>query len=163
MEELCWDDEEGIFLTRYLKDGVVHKSRTRTLSSVLPLFTGLISKEKAARLVEEHIRSEGEFWTPYPLSFVSIDDPRERPGWRWWSLPMLWRGGTWVNMNWMVAVGLMEYGYREEAADLTRHTAEMILREGYREFFDSRTGKGYGGKSYGWSTLVVDMLERCRS
>ena len=163
MEELCWDEDTGIFLTRYLQDGVVHKSRIVTLSSVLPLFTGLISKEKAARLVDEHIRSEGEFRTPYPLSFVSIADTRERPGWRWWSLPMLWRGGTWVNMNWMVAVGLMEYGYREEAAGLARRTAEMILREGaYREFFNSRTGEGYGGKAYGWSTLAVDMLERCR-
>ena len=164
MEELCWDEDTGIFLTRYLKDGAVLKSRTMTLSSVLPLFTGLISKEKAARLVEQHILNADRFWTPSPLSFVSIADPRERPGWRPWSLPILWRGGTWVNMNWMVAVGLMEYGYREEAAGLARRTAEMILREGaFREFFDSRTGKGHGGKAYGWSTLAVDMLERCRS
>ncbi|MBU4195046.1 MAG: hypothetical protein KKE79_00435 [Actinobacteria bacterium] len=163
MEELCWDDGEGIFLTRYEKDGDIRKSRTPTLSSVLPLFTGLISKEKAARLVEEHVLNEGEFQTPNPLSFVSVADPRERPGWRPWSLPMLWRGGTWVNMNWMVAVGLLEYGYREEAEVLTRRTVEMILHEGaFREFFDSRTGRGYGGKAYGWSTLAVDMLDRCR-
>ncbi|MBU4173439.1 MAG: hypothetical protein KKB90_04665 [Actinobacteria bacterium] len=162
MEELCWDEDAGIFLSRYLKDGEVRKSHTGTLSSVLPLFTGLISSDKAARLVKEHVLNDDRFWTTSPLSFVTADDPRERPGWKPWSLPMLWRGGTWVNMNWMVAVGLLEYGYREEAAELTRRTAEMVLREGYREFFNSRTGRGYGGKAYGWSTLVVDMVDRCR-
>lgn len=40
-------------------------------ASVLPLFTGLISKEKARRLVEEHVLSDEVFWTPCPLSFVS--------------------------------------------------------------------------------------------
>lgn len=161
MESLCWDEDEGIFNTRYFREGRIEVNRTRTLSSVLPIFTGLISKEKAKRLVEEHILNEEVFWTPRPLSFVSVSDPRERPGWRRASLPMLWRGGTWINMNWLVTVGLMEYGYDEAAKELAHRTADMILREkAFREFYDSRTGKGYGGKSYGWSTLAVDMVER---
>jgi hypothetical protein len=164
MESLCWDEDDGIFNTRYFKEGRIEVSRTRTLASVLPLFTGLISKEKARRLVEEHITSDEGFWTPFPLSFVSVSDPRERAGWRPVSLPILWRGGAWINMNWLVTLGLLEYGYDEIAEDLARRTAEMILREGaFREFYDSRTGKGYGGKSYGWSTLAVDMIERCLS
>jgi hypothetical protein len=65
-------------------------------------------------------------------------------------------------MNWMIAVGLLEYGYKEAAKELALRSARMILDAGaMREFFDSRTGKGYGGKDYGWSTLAVDMLERC--
>jgi glycogen debranching enzyme len=162
LEELCWDEELGIFLTRYLSDGQVRLSRTITLSSALPLFTGLISGDKASRVVDEHLLSNERFWSPYPLSFVSMDDRRERPGWGRLTLPILWRGGTWINMNWMIAVGLLEYGYKEAAKELALRSARMILDAGaMREFFDSRTGKGYGGKYYGWSTLAVDMLERC--
>lgn len=160
METLCWDEKEGIFLTRYLKDGNIKISRTHTLSSVLPLFTGMMSKEKARRMVEEHILNKGEFYSHYPLSFVSMRDPRERSGWKPFSLPILWRGGVWVNMNWMLVKGLREYGYHDAASDIAQKTAAMILKEGaFREFYDSRTGKGYGGKSYGWSTLALDMLK----
>lgn len=63
-------------------------------------------------------------------------------------------------MNWMIVKGLREYGYNDAASDIAQKTAAMILKEGaFREFYDSRTGKGYGGKSYGWSTLALDMLK----
>lgn len=70
------------------REGAVDLRRGKS-ASVLPLFTGLISKEKARRLVEEHVLSDEVFWTPRPLSFVSLSDARERAGWRRASLPML--------------------------------------------------------------------------
>ncbi|MHB8894296.1 MAG: MGH1-like glycoside hydrolase domain-containing protein [Candidatus Geothermincolia bacterium] len=161
IEELCWDESSAIFLTRYMSGGEIRLNRTSTLASQLPLFTGLISKDRAKRVIRENILSEERFWSPYPLSFVSMEDSRERPGWSALSLPILWRGGTWINMNWMIAIGLEEYGYGDAASELAVSTARMMLDEGaMREFFNSRTGAGYGGKSYGWSTLVIDMLER---
>jgi|GEM_PF-2556184 hypothetical protein len=57
-------------------------------------------------------------------------------------------------------MGLMEYGYREIARSVAEKTGEMVRRCGFREFYNSGTGKGHGGKSYGMSTMAVDMIER---
>lgn len=41
-----------------------------------------------------------------------------------------------------------------------RSAAMVEKGGGYREFYNSSSGRGYGGKSYGMSTLALDMLER---
>lgn len=37
-------------------------------------------------------------------------------------------------------------------------SAHLVLKSGYREFYNPLTGKGYGERNFGWSTLLVDML-----
>ena len=112
-------------------------------------------------MVEKHIKNENEFWTEYPLSYVSKDEPKERPEVLDWAFPVLWRGCTWINMNWLIAVGLLEYGYLEVAKEITQRTVQLISKAGrFYEFFNTHTGQGYGGRKYGWSTLVVDLLDK---
>jgi hypothetical protein len=40
--------------------------------------------------------------------------------------------------------------------------AAVVAREGYREYYDSRTGAGMGAHEFGWSTLLVEMLDASR-
>jgi hypothetical protein len=160
LENTCWDADDGFFYTRYGSREGRKFSTVKTASGLLPLFSGLLSEEKASALVDGHLANGSEFWTEWPVPFVSVDEPSHR-GWVFPSpFPSLWRTGTWVNINWLVFTGLMDCGYRELARDLAGRTATMVSRSGFREFYNSRTGKGYNGKSYGMSTLVVDMLER---
>src|SRR5450759_439430 len=60
------------------REGAVDLRRGKS-ASVLPLFTGLISKEKARRLVEEHVLSDEVFWTPLSLELRLVE---RRPGTR---------------------------------------------------------------------------------
>jgi putative isomerase len=72
---------------------------------------------------------------------------------------LLWRGHCiWTNMNWMMTEGLLAYGYRDVAREITRRTAKMIRHEGYREFYDFRTGQGKGATHFNWPGLVLDMI-----
>jgi hypothetical protein len=49
-------------------------------------------------------------------------------------------------------------GYEAEAARVLHGVVGAIDREGFREYYDPRTGRGHGAREFGWSTLVVDLL-----
>lgn len=159
LERLCWDPSDAFFYSRYGSRETRHLSRVKTLSGILPLFTGLVSRDKAELLVERHLTNEREFWTSWPLAFVSTDEPAYRsfvwPG----PFPSLWRGGTWMIMNWMLANALREYGYNDIAGSLIERSALMVGKSGFREFYNPHTGRGYGAKNVGMATAVADMLD----
>lgn len=160
LEELCWSEEHSFFFTRYGTKRERKLVKVKTLSGVLPLFTGLISKDRAESLVRKHLLNDCEFYTPYPFSFVSLDEPAYRSKVFPSPYPSLWRTGTWVNMNWLIFMGLREYGYDDLAEEIASKSVRLVEMSGFREFYNSRTGKGYGGMNYGMSTLVADMLAR---
>ena len=163
LEEKCWDEIDGIFYTRYGTRKERKFAKVKTASGLLPIFTGIIEKGKVDMLIEKHLKNSLEFWTPYPISFVSTDEPSHKSGVLPFPWPTLWRGNTWMIMNWMITIGLLEYGYKEIARDITNRSAEMISRSGFREFYNSFSGRGYGARNIGMATSIVDMIERCSS
>jgi len=156
---ISWDEKEGCFFPRWdLTDPRL--SKRTTCASMLPMFTGILDEKKAGRIVKEHLKNPEEFWLDYMLSFNAKDE-LEMDG----KIPleniMLWRGHCiWTNMNWMMNEALLEYGYTEDARELTRRTAKMIRHEGMREFYDTRTGRGGGATNFCWPALVLDMIKR---
>ena len=89
-----------------------------------------------------------------PVPSVAMTEPNFRPNERF----LIWRGPTWININWMLVHGLRKHGFNDEAGDLARRTIELTLQSGFREFYNPHTGEGYGAKNFGWSTLVLDLL-----
>lgn len=59
-----------------------------------------------------------------------------------------WRGPVWININWMISKGLKGYGYKEKAEAMKRDMIQLPIRFGFHEYFDSRTGKGYGSDRF---------------
>jgi len=158
LDRINWVEAKGCYFSRYDVKSPKLAMRT-TCASLLPLLTGLISKERAARLVKEHLLNPAEFWQPFVVSFNPKDElDRERV---YMEDLLLWRGHCiWTNMNWMMNEGLLSYGYREEARELTRRTARMIQHEGLREFYDFRNGQGKGATNFNWPAVVLDMIAR---
>ena len=70
-----------------------------------------------------------------------------------------WRGPTWVNSAWMVWLGMRRLGYEEEAQRLADGVIGAVAREGLREYYDPRTGKGLGAKDFAWSALVAELAD----
>jgi glycogen debranching enzyme len=154
-----WDEHEGCFFPRFDLDNP-RLSRRTTCASLLPMFTGLLDKKRADRIVKEHIKNPEEFWIPYLFPFNAHDE-LEKDGKIYFENLMLWRGHCiWTNMNWMINEALLEYGYEEEARELTMRTARMILNQGFREFYDTRTGRGQGTTRFCWPAVVLDMIKR---
>ena len=158
LDRINWIEAEGCYFSRYdVKQPKL--ARRTTCASLLPLLTGLISNERAQRLVREHLLNPAEFWQPYLVPFNAKDElDREHV---YMEDLLLWRGHCiWTNMNWMMNEGLLSYGYREEARELTRRTAKMIRREGLREYYDFRNGQGKGATNFNWPAVVLDMIAR---
>lgn len=130
INQLLWNEEDGLYFDR-LFDGTLNKAAT--VSSFLPLFAGVATPEQAKKL-HAVITDKRRFWTEFPLPSISIDNPSYNGD--------MWRGGVWVNYNYMIARGLREYGYAETADELLNKTLSSISywyekTGGLSEFFDT--------------------------
>lgn len=109
------------------------------------------------RLVEEHLLDPGRFWLPVPPPSVSAAESSFEPGrGRGW-VRRYWRGPTWVNAAWLLWIGMKRLGYREQAAWMAETIAEVIGREGLREYYHPLSGAGLGATDFAWSALAVEM------
>ena len=157
IDEVLWDETEGCYYPRWdLKNPKLAK--VKTAQSLLPLFAGYCRPERCERLVREHLKNPRRFWGRHLLPFNPAD---ELAGSAPWVERCLWSGHCiWINFNWLVAVGLGDCGFIEEACQITNRTARMVLAEGLWEFYDSRTGEGKRAREFNWPALVLDMLDR---
>ena len=148
--EQLWDEYSKQY---YSRDFITHRLlKIPTVATLLPLYAGHITKERAATLVKL-LEQEHGFGPAYPVPSVPLDSP-------WFNPKLYWQGPTWVNMNWLIIQGLKRYGYDEHAAALTESTLEMVSRSGASEYFDAVTGEAAGGANFSWTAaLVIDLLK----
>ncbi|MBI1885380.1 MAG: hypothetical protein HYS09_03560 [Chloroflexi bacterium] len=131
----------------------------KTVSGLFPLILDDIPAAEAERLVKEYVLDERQFWLPYPLPTCAVGEPAFDPSFRSPLESGLWRGPTWVCINWFIVRGLQKHGFGDIAATIARRTRELVEKGGFREFYNPYTGRPHGARAFGWSTLVVDMLE----
>ena len=122
-----------------------------TWADFIPLYGGLFSKEEAETLVEQRLLNVEKFKTPYlvPTTAKSEEsfDPKEG----------FWRGPVWFAPNWFIYKGLKRYGFDDLAEDLREKSLALLDKSGFREQYNPFTGEGYGGHSFTWGGLVLDM------
>jgi glycogen debranching enzyme len=158
IDRINWVEAKGCYYSRYDVKNPKLAMRT-TCASLLPLLTGLVSKERAERVIREYALNPNRFWLDYVFTFNPKDEMEHDKVYM--EDLLLWRGHCiWTNMNWMMVEALLNYGYQEEARELTRRTARMILHEGLWEFYDFRNGQGKGQPNFNWPGLALDMINR---
>ncbi len=148
--EKCWDAERGLFFD--LAGAEERPERVATVASLMPLILPDLPRAIVTRLVEQHLLNPQEFWPPFPVPSVALNEPSFIPG-----RGPLWRGATWINTNWWLACGLSAHGYGDAARDLAGRSAQLVARSGFREYYNPFNATGYGARGFAWSTLVVDM------
>jgi glycogen debranching enzyme len=132
--------------------------RVRTVAGLACLLLASLTAAEAAPLLRD-LADPTRFWAAYPLTSVAMDEPAYVPGeLRYGAGPLLWRGPTWINLNWLLVRALRRRGEERLADELTAATLALVRRSGFREHYHPQTGAGLGARSFGWSTLVVDML-----
>lgn len=146
---LDWDHKAGVFWAKHKKLRV----NVRTPFNLFPLITGRMPPDVAARLVD-HLTDKDWFWTRYPLSTVARTDPKYNPS-------QMWRGPTWVNINYLMIEGLQRSGYPDLARELRQRTLELINgQDDIYEYYDPETGKNPPGaaSTFGWSAAIfIDL------
>ncbi|HIE53337.1 MAG TPA: hypothetical protein EYP85_16415 [Armatimonadetes bacterium] len=124
--------------------------RVKCASGFLPLFAHLCTEEQAQRLVA-HLQDPEEFWTPYPLPTVAIDEPA-------YCSDAPWSGDVRPEVNYLVASGLKHYGYFDLARRLTEATLRLVDENLCSERYDSQTGEPLGVCFHAASAAVLPLL-----
>ncbi len=149
MIRLRWDEQAGLFWA--VKQGV--RVRVRTPFSLFPLITGRMPPQIAARLVA-HLTDENRFWSKYPVPTVALDDSKYDP-------LQMWRGPTWVNINYLLIEGLQRSGFLDLARELRRRTLDLIMgQDDIYEYYHPETGlpPSKAASTFGWSAAVfIDL------
>ena len=149
---------EGLFdpyaRTYWSRDFVTYRLlKQPSIASLMPLYAGTISKERAEHLVRQ-LENEHVFGPAFPVPSVPLDSPQFDP-------ERYWQGPSWVNTNWLIIEGLRQYGYHDHAEALTETTIEMVHAGGAAEYFDPTTGEPLGAHNFSWTAaLTLDLLNR---
>jgi len=162
IEDMMWDESDGFY---YDLDAVTHrKIRVRTVHGFMPLLLDRFDRSRLDRIVDQQLCDPRAFWPRYPIPSTALDhhnfDPED-----------MWRGPTWINMNWLVFEALLRRRRSDLARDLTERTCELIYPRPsdrsnparsprFYEWFQPLTGQPLGNASYAWSSLVIDMIQR---
>jgi len=119
-------------------------------SMFLPLFAGLNTRSQAKRLVDDYLLDEEKFWTKYPIPTIACDNDNFEPD-------RYWRGSVWININWFIYNGLIDYGFDDIAYTLREKTISLVKKSGFHEYYNPLNGSGRGPNDFCWSGLIFDM------
>ncbi len=149
LEEL-WDPYTEMYCPR---DFVTHRLlKEPSIESLLPLYSGCISKERAAIIVKM-LENEHTFGPTYPVPSA----PRNSI---WFSPVRYWQGPTWFNTNWLIIDGLRLYGYKDHADALVESMLELAEQHGFYEYYNPLTGDPLGAPNFSWTaSLTIDLLK----
>jgi len=149
-------------------DGLYHNltvdgrlSRRISPTSFYPMVAGIPPRDRALRMIKEHLRGHGAFWGHPVLPSVPRADPAYDGDGDYW------RGRIWPPMNYLVWAGLRQYD-PAQAAHLADHSRLLFDDEWERhghvhENYSAVTGQGeprpgvYARSAplYGWGGLLL--------
>lgn len=151
-----WDEKDGFYYDRKQNGEFI---RVKTVASFLPFLAGIPDFNKARTILNKLV-DENLFWTDFPLPSVAKNEESFSKD--------MWRGGTWINYNFLIYKGLIRYGFRKIARRLALKTKNGVekwyLKNGsIFEFYDpdnkippkQLSRKDWCGKR-GWTRTIAD-------
>lgn len=126
---------------------------------LLPLWAGLPDAARAEALVRRALLDPERFWRPYGIPNCAANAPAYKPDNRNGS------GGVWLIWNTMLGEGLVDYGYRAEAAELIARLMRGMLHclrdeKAFREAYNADALEGLGDRDYLWGVAPVALFMR---
>jgi hypothetical protein len=149
-----WDPKRGLFFN--LDGPEETRPEVKTIQCLLPLLLDDLPQEQSERLLE-HLTDPKEFWAPFPVPSVALDEPDYDEDSFVDGVRLIWRGPLSMSTNWFLWRGLLRHGEAQLAAHLAERSRDCVERGGFNEFFTTKGGKPVGAERFGWATLVVDM------
>ena len=116
INDKLWDPEIGFYCDL---DSEGNRIPLKAVSGFTPLFAGICSCEQAETL-HAHLTAPVEFWRPFPVPSVAADEPSFSND--------MWRGPTWINYNYMIIEGLIQYSFTDTAFALKQKVVNEIAR-----------------------------------
>lgn len=128
----------------------------KDISTFMPLWAGIAPNERAKKLVK--LLDLPSFKTEYPVATLATDEPTFVSDGHWY-------GSNWIEMTWLVILGLKNYGYYEKASELAYTNVKLVFdileKTGhFREYYDTQTGEPGSGCLYDyiWACLPAAFI-----
>lgn len=153
---ILWNEELGIYCNRHW-DG--RFSSILSPTCFYPMLAGIAPRERAERMVREHLLNEEEFWGEFVIPSVTKRSLAFQDN-------DYWRGRIWAPTNFLVYEGLKRSGFDEIAHLLARKSLDLFLREWreenhIHENYNALTGEGddvvNADPVYTWGGLLAYM------
>jgi glycogen debranching enzyme len=112
-EELFWCEETGFYA--YALDGDKKQVRTIASNPGHLLWSGIVSAERAARVVERLLQPD--MWSGWGIRTLSSENPAYNPF-------SYQNGSVWPHDNGIIAMGFKRYGFAKETAMIARDISE---------------------------------------
>jgi len=186
IREHCWDRRDGFYYSvdlnllpvvkpdiTALKPGQLffHVGQPRTYdcliqrlsvwSGFMAMWGNIATPEQAKEMVERHYRDTTSYNAPAGIRTLSplekMYDTRASGN------PSSWQGPVWINVNYLVFRGLVNYGYNKEAKELAEKTILLLGRDFERfgalhEYYLPDNGEPVLNKGFqNWNFLVLNM------
>lgn len=160
INQVFWDEENGFYYNvSKLDNSFTFKTendlKRDEIIGFLPLWAGVADEAKARRLVQK-LTDPDQFWRKFGVPSLSAADS-------YYNDKGYWNGPVWVEWNYLIFRGLKDYGYHQEAAELTDKIAAVMvsqLKQNHNlwEFYSpDEDWSGYH-KTYIWAGIINRML-----
>lgn len=161
INKYCWDAETGFYYNVNKEDHSFTFKETNDLKRMeiigfLPLWAGIANPDQAKRVVG-HLTNPGKFWRKFGIPSLAADDS-------YYNDKGYWNGPVWVQWNYLILRGLMDYGYENEAKELVDKVSSVMydrLAKDHNlwEFYSPDDLWGGHHKTYIWAGIINRMME----
>jgi len=167
-----WCEEDETYWNRRRDDaGYVKRI---SYSNFVPLWAAMAPQDRGQRMIRRYLWNEEHMLSKFGLRSLSRQDRQYNNENMIWPCSN-WQGPVWPIANYFYFVGLMNYGFREEARRLTEILSELLVEDmekydSMHENYDAETGapiapsgesaRGFHEAGFiGWNLLIEDMIE----
>lgn len=109
-----WSEDDQFYYDREPEGAL---SSVKAVSGFLPLLLDKLPEAHTEGLVRM-LKDPAHFLTAYPVPSIAVSEPEMGTD--------MWRGPTWINLNYLIILGLRKQGRQEEAAWLRQKTIDLV-------------------------------------
>jgi len=157
INKYLWDDEtEFYYNVNKIDQSFTFKNKDdlkiKEIIGFLPMWAGAASKEQVEKLIKT-LTNKDEFWRKFGIPTLSAKDNYYNPiGY--------WNGPVWVQWQYLIFRGLIDYGYKEIAKELADKVIDNIINQlkvdhYFWEFYSADDYQAGWNKTYIWTGIVA--------
>ena len=160
INKYCWDPDTKFYYNVNKKDGsFTFKNKDdlkiKEIIGFLPLWAGIASKKQADELLKS-LLNKNEFWRRFGIPSLSADE-------KYYDPIGYWNGPVWVQWQYLIFRGLLDYGYKKEARELADKVLDAVGHQlktdhYFWEFYSADDYQAGWNKTYIWAGLISRFL-----
>ncbi len=166
IEKFLWDEDSGIYFNRDPKLG--RPVEILSWTSLCPVMAGLAPVERAMSVIEKYMLNSDHFLRPTGIASLAHSDRLYNQAYRGLygrAMVSNWQGPMWVLPNVLAVRGLLHYGLKDEAKDVSNRVLDTMTRAldqigTLTENYDAETGKPLWAPQFiSWNILALELME----